>query len=366
MRKAFSLIELLVVISIISILIGLLLSAIQKVRESSYRAKCQNNLKQLSLGLTLFESENGAYPPGLGAWSDHRFQVPGTPREARMPFPAGHTPGKLRFASWCVWILPYLEQNAMFETMPQTNYTNGTIPGVTADAYFVENSNPIFFACPSDTRARHIYSGGPSGFNSFIGRPNGWYAGVAGTSIPWWLDWTSPHRGDGILYWRSRTTIAQISDGLSNTALIGEHPPDPSMWWGWWTSYYWSNEGDSGLYSEAWEGDTNMGVAQEVGHGYTKFDGYGNGMPCDFVPASGVDAYQAIYRAAGPTSYYNNLGTPSNYCDHNRFWSHHIGGASWAFADGSVRFIPYNINGYVISSIGTKAGGQLFQEMPLE
>ena len=210
------------VIAIIGILIGLLLPAVQKVREAGYRAKCQNNIKQLALALNMAYNDFGVYPPGLGALGDERFQRPNVPRENRMPYPSGVSPNKLRFCSWSTSVLPYMEQKATFDKMPQTNYTNGLEPGLDAHTFFQSRDNMDFFVCPSDPRARAVYTASnPLGGMSFGAQPNNWYAGVAGTSIPWWLDWSMPHRADGILYWRSKTRIEQITDGTSNTALLG-------------------------------------------------------------------------------------------------------------------------------------------------
>src|ERR1700735_1861876 len=98
-RRAFSLIELLVVIAIIAVLIGLLLPAIQQVRESASRTKCQNNLKQIGIGLHLFNESFGAFPK------------------------AGNYQSEL---SWHVFILPFIEQNNLYE---QFNQQPGTYSG---------------------------------------------------------------------------------------------------------------------------------------------------------------------------------------------------------------------------------------------
>src|SRR6185369_9914768 len=116
-RSAFTLIELLVVIAIIAILIGLLLPAVQKVREAANRSKCGNNLKQMGLALAMFQDEKGAYPPGLGAFGDKVVQQPHTAFKGAM-YPI--TPSNLRFASWHTWILPYIENGPMFEKMRRT------------------------------------------------------------------------------------------------------------------------------------------------------------------------------------------------------------------------------------------------------
>lgn len=371
-RRGFTLVELLVVIAIVAILVGLVMPAVQRVREAANRIKCRNHLKQLALALNMAHSEFGVFPPGLGALNDNRYQRPNQPRERRVPEPSAVAPNKLRFASWCTWVLPYLDQRPLFDLMPQTNFPDGREPGLVATTYFNVKNSVTIFACPSDPRTRAVFGGGnPLGGMAFGAQPDTWYAGVAGTSIPWWLDYTAPHRADGILYWRSRTRIEQVADGTSHTALIGEHPPDPSLWWGWWHSYTWVSNSSSYLYREFWEGDVCMGVAQEVGHAYTTHDGYGGGPACPLVPTGGMNidptlptstAYKAIYQPPGPPTGYQNLGTPSNYCDFNRFWSHHPGGSQWAFADGSVRMIPYSVNGYIISAIGTKAGSPFVRE----
>src|SRR5262245_48798857 len=136
-RPAFTLIELLVVIAIIAILIGLLLPAVQKVREVALRMKCQNNLKQLGLALHNYEGEHGSLPPVF-------------PATAKPPY-IGIVPNY--FYSWSVLaqLNPYLEQTAIYNRMNLDEPTY-TLPSLTVlpDNRFAVQQTIKLFLCPSD------------------------------------------------------------------------------------------------------------------------------------------------------------------------------------------------------------------------
>src|SRR6266550_5364183 len=132
-RRAFTLIELLVVIAIIAVLIGLLLPAVQKIREAANRMKCSNNLKQVGLASHNFESAMGRFPPGLN--------VPvSTQSGALFPTNALYTSGKVTigpdpnlYYSWCEAILPYVEQDNLRRQLDltQREYANCNGPAST-------------------------------------------------------------------------------------------------------------------------------------------------------------------------------------------------------------------------------------------
>jgi prepilin-type N-terminal cleavage/methylation domain-containing protein/prepilin-type processing-associated H-X9-DG protein len=191
-RPAFTLIELLVVIAIIAILIGLLVPAVQKVRESASRTQCANNMKQIGLALHTFHDTYKRLPYGGGSFTG--FWTPD---------------GKSSF--WMVDILPFIEQ----KNVQKVGKTDATIP---------------VFYCPSDGRQPAIFSGWNPGYATHT------YPGVAGLNS---FDFPDV----GIFGWRNTNTglkLVAIRDGTSNTIMVGERPPANDLFWGW----FWSSNID--------------------------------------------------------------------------------------------------------------------------
>jgi prepilin-type N-terminal cleavage/methylation domain-containing protein len=260
-RTGFTLIELLVVIAIIAILIGLLLPAVQKVREAAARAQCQNNLKQLALAAHNYESACGKLPPGfLG----------------RMP---GDTPdgvdGNITtdYNAQCVGVLvhllPYFEQGPLFTqlmTGPGTPAVPGDYldPSKRYDAYWnypsLWNNRTAkikTLLCPSDTADEQpwdafysTYLASPTTFtvtiisfgDSAFGRTN--YLGIAGRSG------LTSDTYRGAFYNRSKVKLATMTDGTSNTLLFGEYASKGPPTTGWQAvSPQWLG---AGMFPTAW------------------------------------------------------------------------------------------------------------------
>jgi prepilin-type N-terminal cleavage/methylation domain-containing protein len=218
-RRGFTLIELLVVIAIIAILIGLLLPAVQKVREAAARMTCQNNMKQIGLAAHNYESANGYFPPGTSNSHADAYPTPKSTMSAGSY--ANSQAGTLAF------LLPYVEQDNVYKSLPAGVFSS---PGTTVWYYSQANAKIKPFLCPSDSADGaspsngswawlQPYPGGMTGYyfsgNTGFGRTN--YASVAGylSNIPGY-----PYTG--VYTINSKTAITAITDGTSNTFAFGE------------------------------------------------------------------------------------------------------------------------------------------------
>ena len=282
-KAGFTLLELLVAISIIAVLVGLVLSAVQNVRSSAQKTACANQLRQLALALQQSHDVNGRFPPGThNQW------------------------GAQPYASWIARILPQLEQEAAWR------------------AFVEDYQKQIIFVGPPPHRnlARPFATAlCPLGQKQVATTDDNITA-----AFTYYLGNSGQHSGkkDGILYLDSKVRIADISDGLSQTILIGERPPSPDHHFGWWYA----------------------GVGQQR-------DG-----SADYL--LGVRETNQSFRA--PTCPKNGYefrnGNLNDMCDTFHFWSLHPGGANFAFADGSVRFLSYSAN-EILPALATRAGGEV-------
>ena len=285
-RRALSLLELLVVIAIIGIVVGLTLAAVQRVRGAAARLACQNKLRQIGLAHHLYHQGHGHLPPGVA-----------TPR-SRDPYP---------FMSWHTRLLPHLEQAAVWEEAVAAFRAN---PDFTRDPPHpgLARSLPVF-GCPLDARTgstQQVLGVMPRGLTSYLG--------VAGINTD---------RQDGVLFADSFVRLNDITDGTSNTLLVGERPPSADMVFGWWYAG-WGQDRDG-------DADMLLGVrAKNRGN-------YASNCP--------------------PGPYNFKPGKFDNQCDAFHFWSPHTGGAHFLFADGGVRFLRYDADS-IMPALSTRAGGE--------
>ncbi|MCE9562872.1 MAG: DUF1559 domain-containing protein [Planctomycetes bacterium] len=302
-RRAFTLIELLVVIAIIAILIGLLLPAVQKVREASARMKCQNNLKQLGIGFHNYHDSTGTLPIGQ-------------PMNMATNAPAPYT---LDRSCWSHYLLPYIEQAALFTKFEAIRKANS--------GYICDNADagiPLSpFMCPSDPNAgKNKTHTGSQGLHIN-------YAACAGSTVFNPSSDTTGANLNGVFYVRSSTKIGDITDGTSNTLFAAEMRVSPDTTKDDLRGRHYNSYTGNTLFSTLNPPNTTVGDQQ-----YSDYCIDIPGAPC---------------RTAGGT-----------YIQSAR--SAHTNGVNVVMGDGSCRFVNNNIDPQTYQFMGTRSGGELLKE----
>jgi prepilin-type N-terminal cleavage/methylation domain-containing protein/prepilin-type processing-associated H-X9-DG protein len=303
-RRGFTLIELLVVIAIIAVLIGLLLPAVQKVREAANRMSCQNNLKQMGLGLHQYHDANQHLPWGYN----------------------NGTPAMFCYTGWQLQLLPFTEQSALwnqsFAWLSANPYNTDT------DQFPAASFQQKIYICPSNTRPTSVtYT--PQQPPVVYELTS--YMGCTGNNG------SNNTTGNGILFCNSAVKMVQITDGTSNTIAVGERPCSPDLSFGWGFAPYGFGYGD---------GDTLLGAN----------DQYEAGAQGDV--STNVGFHAPLY----PSSYSTNSnpgGGEASDLDSAHFWSFHTSGANFLFIDGSVHFMQYSTTSTVFSALCSRNGGEV-------
>jgi prepilin-type N-terminal cleavage/methylation domain-containing protein/prepilin-type processing-associated H-X9-DG protein len=337
-RAAFTLIELLVVIAIIAVLIGLLLPAVQKVREAAARVKCQNNLKQIGLALHNYESAFQGFPPAFK----------GDPQPPFQALPA-------YFFSWSTLAIinPYLEQTAIYNQMVLTEpiYMPPKFD-ISLDNQFAVSQMVKIFLCPSDLEQS---LGGGYGLTQ-IGSVN--YCVCLGTGTTrGGPPFGSPWDADGMFRAQKRVRVADVRDGLSNTAAASE------------STLGGGPEGASGPIP---------GKVEEV-YGYLPPGTPLNDSTCAGASQWNVDRRRGFMWATGEIrcasyNHYYRPNPPIYDCVTNDLTSgpavytafgfkaarsYHTGGVNLLLGDGSVRYISNEVDLTVWRGLATRAGGEI-------
>jgi prepilin-type N-terminal cleavage/methylation domain-containing protein/prepilin-type processing-associated H-X9-DG protein len=353
--KGFTLIELLVVIAIIAILIGLLVPAVQKVREAANRIKCSNNLKQYGIALHMYHDSNGAFPQGGRIYiKDNNWTNEGDK------------------GGWQVYVLPYMEQDNLFRQIPSLSFYDFSATWNPLNDSIVAATNPLitnppplphklpYGRCPSDgteleaNASNYVGSLGPAcvaspcGYAPFLqncyGGPSWGFTGECGPgNAPDGTDCANngslgssrdlkgmfcrtaliPGKQQGI-----QVNIASVTDGTSNTLMVGE------------CIIGWHDH----LTHQSTDWNSGTGWAQSNGGNYhcstTVPINYRTDLPADgdcTVPAQ--------------TRFNWNLSWG--------FKSMHTGGANFVFADGSVHFLAQSIDMRTYQLLGCRNDGQV-------
>jgi prepilin-type N-terminal cleavage/methylation domain-containing protein/prepilin-type processing-associated H-X9-DG protein len=292
----FTLIELLVVIAIIALLIGLLLVAVQKVREAANRISCTNNLKQIALALHQFENVHRGFPPC----------------EIQGPYPPKGVPANV-YHGWGVFLLPYLEQQTL------ASQYHWDLDLVDPKNQAVAATQLQILQCPSAEPNRVMTFARWETFGTHGACTD--YAPILAVSPTLadrgLIDRVGLYRGP--MFVNSFTRMSEITDGTTNTILFAECAGRPKQWRGR------SPGPDQTVAGGPWSGNSNRLIIQ----GST---------------ADGADHF-------GPCA----VNCTNDY----ELYSFHAGGANTVFCDGSVHFLKAGLDIRILARLITRAGGEI-------
>jgi prepilin-type N-terminal cleavage/methylation domain-containing protein/prepilin-type processing-associated H-X9-DG protein len=319
---AFTLVELLVVISIIAVLIGLLLPAVQTAREAARRSSCTNNLKQLGLGLQLHRDSLGYFPSGALAYrNDGTLVNPTAAEPSRTDVTGGW--------GWGTFILPFIEQASLYNLLAP----NG--PNFPASPTDATRTSIGTFLCPSESNNPVLHFALPMGGNGTSdGHARSSYSAVAGMTNPVEYRGETANNSDrrGMFAYNSRVEDRQVTDGLSKTMMLVER-----IWDG----------GTSELRrGGVWAGKP-PGGANDAGNKYSTM------IRVENSPSWVINGLNNNAAAGAHTS---GRGTNSNGTIRGGL------GVNVVMADGSVRMISENISGLAWQLLATRADNQPLPE----
>jgi prepilin-type N-terminal cleavage/methylation domain-containing protein/prepilin-type processing-associated H-X9-DG protein len=341
-RPGFTLIELLVVIAIIAILIGLLLPAVQKIREAAARMACSNNLHQIALANMNYESSYGKFLPAIGK-------------------------NGCCWGTWMIPIMPYIEQDNLFKNYVNFGGLDTTGPRYAGGAnVFVAQQRLKTMTCPSDTpqtwtgnnnTTKHNYvlnagnttlfqvalplgcTVGKAGCTPFLGAPFGYYTGASTDATGFGWDSTVPWANGG-----------QSPPGAGNKA------PDPSL----------GQMGKQYTITSISDGTSNTLMASEIIQGnsddlrgYTWWGGSA-AFTTYLTPNSPLPDVLTGGICEGPPNPPCTTTSTPTYPRLIAARSRHSGGVNAAMCDGSVHFVNNNVSAVTWAAIGSAQGGEVF------
>lgn len=292
-RNAFSLVELIVVVAIIALLIALIVPAIQRVRGAADGIGCQNNMRQIGMALQHYHNDYGHLPPSASSRT-----AKANPNEV---------------LSWRALILPYIERNDLWIKAVQDCSVERISYKLPHTGY---HTAVKLYYCPTDSSrlsVTHVFEDKETAFSSYLG--------VKGT-----------YDFNGMFPENTNigVTFGSVSDGLTNTLLLGERPPPDAYNAGQWYSEF--SYGSNPLISGP---DSSLFMLQST-------------------PSQDIEC-RSIYSFS--------RGETSNPCDRYHFWSLHPQGANFVFADCSTRFIKYSVDIKVMLALSSRNGGEAIDSL---